>query len=177
MKKRVLLFFLACSMVISLVACDSADNMAQDMQNGMNNMKDDIENSMENMGNTMNAAVNKYNENGIEFDIPESWQKNFSAQYSENSAQAADGYSTINFYYTADPNLIKIMTVGRFKKTTWEGLTEQDTTAVEKKIGQSKDGEWIYTLNFEDSNLSQDEGYMSARKDAEMLKDKIKITK
>ena len=63
----------------------------------------------------------------------------------------------------------------------WEGVTfcfcPNTPEAEGKRLGQSKDGEWIYSLNFETEPLSQDKGYLTAKSDAEKLKDKIKITK
>ena len=84
-------------------------------------------------------------------------------------------YSTINFYYTGSASPTKVMTIGRFPKDSWAALNEQTPEAAQKKLGESTDRKWIYSLSFEE-NASQDQAYMDIMTEARKLKDKIKIT-
>lgn len=196
MKKRVLLALAAAIMLLSFTACGG--NAGNDMENDMNNLEEGLENDgqileedmqqgmeqgMQNAENAMDSMmggepVTRYSENDIEFDVPESWRNNFKATLNQHNENTNQGYSTIDFYYSTNANSpYKIMTIGRFPKAVWETVSKNTPEAEGKKLGQSKDGEWIYSLNFEAEPLSQDKGYLAAKSDAEKLKDKIKITK
>ena len=188
MKKRIFILTLTAALALGLTACgeaamqdmeNSKENLEQDMENGMNKLeqgKENLEQSMSGEGAQNTSA--RYSENDLEFDIPESWRSNFLAEYREHNADTPQGYSTVDFYYTAangDP--FKIMTVARFTKDAWNSMTRTTPAAAEKKLGESKDGEWIYSLSYETEPLSQDAAYLRAHTDAQALKDKIKITK
>lgn len=191
MKKRILLSLAAALMLLSFAACgENAGDMANDMNNleeGLENdgqiLEEDMQQGMQDaenmMGDMMNSdPVTRYSENDVEFDVPESWQKNFRAVVNQHNENTNQGYSTIDFYYSTNANSpYKIMTIGRFPKAVWETVSKNTEGAEEKRLGASKDGEWIYSLNFETEPLSQDQGYLTAKADAEKLKDKIKITK
>jgi len=178
--------------MLSLVGCGMGD-AANDMENDMNNLEEGLENEgiidqngnmaqgdKNNAGtgeNGMNMATTRYSENDIEFDVPQSWQNNFLAKYDDVADSAGNAYSTIDFYYSTAETPYKIMTIARFPKDSWAAITQSNAEAEKKKLGESKDGEWIYSLNYEADELSNDEGYLAVKKDVEELKDKIKITK
>lgn len=200
MKKKILALTMVAAIALSLASCNTAEEMANDVENGMNNLEEsmdpDKDNSDQNnnnqnnadqgnnnqdnsAGNIQNASspVTRYSENNVEFDVPENWQKNFMAQMDEHKAPDASlgSYSTINFYYTGSASPTKVMTIGRFPKDSWAALNEQTPEAAQKKLGESTDGKWIYSLSFEE-NASQDQAYMDIMTEARKLKDKIKIT-
>lgn len=200
MKKKILALTMVAAIALSLASCNTAEEMANDVENGMNNLEEsmdpDKDNSDQNnnnqnnadqgnnnqdnsAGNMQNASspVTRYSENNVEFDVPENWQKNFMAKMDEHEAPDASlgSYSTINFYYTGSASPTKVMTIGRFPKDSWAALNEQTPEAAQKKLGESTDGKWIYSLSFEE-NASQDQAYMDIMTEARKLKDKIKIT-
>ena len=129
-----------------------------------------------NMNGNM-QRMTRYSENNLEFDIPEIWQAHFMSDVSnqQNANSSMGTYSTINFYYTGTSSPTKVMTVARFPKDSWAALNEQTPEAAKKKLGESADGKWIYSLTFEE-NISNDKGYTDVVTEAKKLKDKIKIT-
>ena len=182
MKKRWFSVLAAALLLLSLAACKGNGN---NDQGGVDDNKNpsteqnggDKDGATENGGNGSAAKVTKYSENDVEFEIPESWQNNFQADFQEHNQDSKQYFTTIDFYYTTSGEPLKIMTIGRFSKEAWDALTAQGQGAEEKKLGESKDGAWIYTLNFEEYDYSSDSQYKQVKSDAKNLKDKIKITR
>lgn len=194
MKKKLLALILAGAMAISFAGCMGEDmDMTDDGQQNIGNdgtLENDpqagdnadtgTDTSMQSgMQQSANLRSTKYSENDVEFDIPDAWQNNFLATAQEHNPDIPDqSYSTVDFYYTM-PNSapLKVMTIGRFTKAAWDKMTASAGDAANKMLGKSKDGEWVYSLNYEEGELSEDEAYLKVREEVKNLKDKIKITK
>jgi len=138
------------------------------------------ENKNPQSGNQMQDAVREFSEHGLSFSVPENWSASgFEAQFDEMKNDNG-GYDTRTFYAMVDGVRTPIMTVSRFAKEQWDKLVQADPKADDKKLGISKDGNFVYTyLVKDDITPNSDTGKKlldTLRKEAEELKDKIKIT-
>lgn len=125
-------------------------------------------------------VTQEFAEHGLSFTVPETWAGNeFSVQFDEMKNEGAS-YDTRTFYATVDGIRTPIAMVSRFAKEQWDRLVSADASAEKVKLGESRDGKYVYTyLVKNDITPESDTGrdlLDKLRKEAEELKDKIKIT-
>jgi len=122
----------------------------------------------------------EFAEHGLSFTIPETWAKSeFSVQFDEQKNDGAS-YDTRTFYAMIDGIRTPVAMVSRFAKEQWEHLVSADSSAEKVKLGESRDGKYVYTyLVKNDITPESDTGKKlleTLRKEAEDLKEKIQIT-
>ena len=122
----------------------------------------------------------EFSEHGLSFTVPETWAKSeFSMQFDEMKNEGAS-YDTRTFYAMVDGIRTPVAMVSRFAKEQWEALVRADSSAKKVKLGESRDGKFVYTyLVKDDITPESDVGrdlLDTLRKEAEELKENIQIT-
>ncbi|MBE6915365.1 MAG: hypothetical protein E7471_01860 [Ruminococcaceae bacterium] len=158
MKNRILALFL----FAVLCGCSMGENMENMTQNGKPNTMSD------------------FSEHGLSFAVPKLWSTSgFEAEFDEVKNDSSN-YNTRTFYAMIDGVRTPVMMVSRFAKDAWDKLTEQDKNAEKAKLGTSKDGNFVYTYLIKDDVVPDSEEGKTLldkiRKEAETLRDSIKIT-
>ena len=199
MKKKIFAICLAAIMLFTLGACktntgddtgnnDGGETQQQQNDNGTGNSGDNGSSTDNSQADDENQSggqdgqkIEKYDENDLQFDVPESWQSNFLAVFNEYNKDKIDYFTTTEFYYNYGDTPVPVMSISRFSKDQWEQLKGNNENADEKKLGESKDGAYVYTINYSELEYFQDQDdkakFDQVKKDAKDLRDKIKITK
>lgn len=168
MKFRLLCAALA---LVTLMGCSPAETPNTDTPNPPDTPTQDMPAS---------DMTQEFAEHGLSFTVPENWAKNeFSMQFDEMKNDGAD-YNTRTFYATIDGIRTPVAMVSRFAKEQWDALVKADANAEKVKLGESRDGKFVYTyLVKDDISPESDTGKKlldTIRKEAETLKEKIQIT-
>ena len=140
------------------------------------------------MGETMESApqndngntMSDFSEHGLSFAVPKLWSTSgFDAEFDEVK-NGSSNYNTRTFYAMIDGVRTPVLMVSRFAKDAWDQLVNQDKSAEQAKLGTSKDGNFIYTYLIKDDVVPDSEEGKTLldkiRKEAEKLRDSIKIT-
>ena len=137
--------------------------------------------NMENAAQTdKNNTMSDFSEHGLSFSVPRLWSTSgFEAEFEEIKNDSSN-YDTRTFYAMIDGVRTPVMMVSRFAKDAWDKLTAQDKSAEKAKLGTSKDGKFVYTYLVKDDVIPDSEDGKKLlddiRKEAEKLRDSIKIT-
>ena len=119
-----------------------------------------------------------YEKDGISFDIPELWQKNFKAVTRE-AGSSGNTYPQTDFYYTEGERDIRMMSLAKFTREQWDSMKSKEESADDVFLSESPDKKYVYTLHFEDHDYITDEPLRDTlgkvRKEAEKLRDGIVI--
>lgn len=151
--KKILCAFMAMAVAISLAAC------------GEQSREEHKKELLENMMHPENPVrVTEYSDHGISFEVPEVWQNNFLASYSQHGSGESAYESIIFSSYIGDNDAI-IMMIAAFGKSQWEAIKASTEGAEELLIGTSSDGETYYTLRIEEQKFDN--------KDAQLIFDTI----
>ena len=144
----------------------SNDSASTDDQAGGNNQMDGQDSMM------------KYDADWLSFDVPDSWRKNFKSVTSEVGS-GDNKYKKTDFFYSEGERDINIMSVGRFTKQQWEDLKKKDPKTEEAKLGESKAGDYVYSIFYENHDYVEDselrEILKNIRNDATSLRSAIRL--
>ena len=168
MKLRLICVILA---LVTLSACSPAPKENDSMTYPVENQ--------ETQPNTPQEAMS-FSEHGLSFTVPELWAgSEFSMEFDEVQNDVAS-YDTRTFYALVDGVRTPIAMVSRFAKEQWDALVSADSSAEKVKLGESRDGKYVYTYLVKDDIVPEtDTGkdlLGKLRKEATELKDKIEIT-
>lgn len=123
-------------------------------------------------------SIAAYDENGISFDIPEMWQKNFKA-VTRDAGSAGNTYPQTDFYYTEGERDIRLMSIGKFTRDQWENLKKTEKSAEDAMLGESADKKHVYSIFYENHDYINESGLRDTlnkiKGEAEKLRDKIMI--
>jgi len=161
--KKVLFLTLALAMLFGACADEAAENAA-DTPAGSNT--------------PAGEKISLYDNDGISFDIPEAWQKNFKAVTRE-AGSSGNTYPQTDFYYTEGERDIRLMSIGKFTREQWENLKKTEQGAMDALLGESPDKKHVYSVYYENHDYIQDKDLKDIltgiKSEAEKLRDKIKI--
>lgn len=145
------------------------------------------ENNTEGGGTGNNAAGNTgtdtqmrttYDEGGLSFEIPESWQKNFKA-VTRDAGSSGDTYPQTDFYYTEGERDIRLMSIGKFTSEQWDRMKRDGQVGDDAILGNSKDNNHIYSIFYENHDYIKDEPLREKlgkiKTDAEKIREKMTI--
>lgn len=189
--KKIICGLLALTMIASFAACgnkqkgNESDNnkKSQTEQNQNNSNATNINpgnNNQNNQNNGDSAPINKvekYEDHGVSFKVPDEWQDNFIAKYYTHGSGNTE-FTTIEFLSRINKNDVKVMTIASFGKTQWENIKKNNKDAEDMKIGTSKDGSKVFTLRIEDQVFESEKDtktFKTIRDAAEKIRNKIKI--
>lgn len=154
--------------VMSLFLCGCADKASENS----------ADTPAENMGPD-DSVMRSYDKDGLSFDIPEGWQKNFKA-VTKNVGSSDNTYPQTDFYYSKDNRDILMMSVGKYTREQWEKLKETGEDVTDTLLGESPDKNHVYSIRYENHDYIDvkdeiKETIDKIKKEAENLRDKIKI--
>ncbi len=172
--KRIALISLALLLVFLMFGgCGNAEDGK--IENSTSENSGMVENKNDNTGKD---SIMKYDENGISFDVPESWRDNFKS-VSKDVGTGEDKYTKTDFIYNLGERDILVMSVGRFTKPQWEKLKKSQPDAEDAKLGESKSGEYVYSIFYEDHDYIEDDELEdileNVRREATSLRSTINI--
>ncbi len=171
MKKIVSLMLVL--MIFLLGACGE-DGKVENMPSNDSGKVDNDDNMMLDM--PMGESIARYDEGGISFDVPKSWQKNFKA-VTNDVGSGENKYTKTDFLYNHGERDIMIMSVGRFTKSQWENMKKKDPKAEEAKLGETND--YVYSVFYENHDYIEDgelkEILKNVRGEATSLRSTIKL--
>ncbi len=147
--KKVVLISLALLLVFLMFgSCGNAEDGK--IENSTSENSGTVENKNDNTGKD---SIMKYDENGISFDVPESWRDNFKS-VSKDVGTGEDKYTKTDFIYNLGERDILVMSVGRFTKPQWEKLKKSQPDAEGAKLGETKDH--VYSIFYENHDYIED---------------------
>ena len=114
------------------------------------------ENNMVDSANTNTQMKTTYDEGGVSFEIPESWQKNFKAVTRE-AGSSGNTYPQTDFYYTEGERDIRLMSIGKFTREQWDRMKKDGEVGDDAILGNSKEGDHIYSIFYENHDYIKDE--------------------
>jgi len=158
-------------LIASLLLLCSCNNKA--MENAGDRPADKKEDTTE-----KTDEVTKYDVDGVSFDIPEMWRKNFKA-VTRDAGSNGNTYPQTDFYYTANGRDIRLMSIGKYTREQWDALNERAKTASDALLGESGDKKHVYSIFFENHDYITEkelrETLGKIKSEAEKIRDKITI--
>lgn len=188
--KKLLCALIAFTIIASFAACgnkqeakepNNNNNKEQTEKTETNSNTENTNSENSNQNNTNSESVKtveKYDDHGVSFNVPDEWKNNFIAKYYTHGSGNTE-FSTIEFLCRINKNDVKVMTIASFGKTQWENIKKNNKDADDIKIGTSKDGSKVFTLRIEDQVFESENDtktFNTIRDAAEKLRNKIKIT-
>lgn len=167
---------LICALLALLVFSGCSSSMQDPAPNNPENQQE--QNQMQQTD--LPDSIREFAEHGLQFDVPENWSSSgFDMDFNEVK-NGDSAYDTRTFYASIDGVRTPIAMVSRFARDAWDSLVKNDPSAEDVKLGTSKDGNFVYTYLIKDDIVPESDMGKKAldaiRKEAEALKDKIKIT-
>ncbi len=162
--KKILVPFIA----MAIILCGCADKASENA----------ADTPAENM-TPNNSVMRAYDKDGLSFDIPESWQKNFKA-VTKNAGSTNNAYPQTDFYYTKDNRDVLMMSVGKYTREQWDKLKASGENVEDMLLGETPDKKHVYSIRYENHDYIDmkdeiKETIDGIKKEAEKLRDKITI--
>ena len=130
-----------------------------------------------NQANTEKIAL--YDEGGIKFDVPESWQENFKA-VTRNVGSSGNTYPQTEFYYTKNGRDVRLMSIGKFTQDQWAQMKKNGEVSDDATIGESEDKQHVYSIFYENHDYIKDDDELkkaldTVKGEAQKIRDKIMV--
>ncbi len=165
-------------MLFALGGCGEDGKIENQPSENSPNTGDQGSNMMSDMMSDMQSGegVLKYDEGGVSFDVPASWQKNFKAVTNEVGS-GDNKYTKTDFLYNHGERDIMVMSVGRFTKAQWEEMKKREPKTEEAKLGETND--YVYSVFYENHDYVDDDELRDilkkVRDEASSLRSTIKL--